>query len=83
MRTRQHAIDARIGVCITEARLRAGLSRERLARKLGMSAGQITNWEKGHSEPGATRLYEVLTATGATLVIDGQRQRLALKNGSD
>ncbi len=50
------------GELIRRARLRAGISQEELADRLGMSRSSIARWEVDRVEPGLSTLRRVLQA---------------------
>ncbi len=55
------------GELIRAARLRAGLSQEGLAERLGMPQSSIARWEVDKVEPGLSSLRRVLQACGYDL----------------
>lgn len=55
------------GELIREARLRAQLSQEQLAERLGMPRSSIARWEVESVEPGLSTLRRVLQACGYDL----------------
>lgn len=50
-----------------QARLRAGMSQAAAARKLGVTAGCIGQWEIGYTQPRAALLPRVAELYGCTL----------------
>lgn len=69
------------GDVIREARLRAGLSQERLAQRLGGSQQAVSRWESGRVRPSFETLQQVLDACGLQLafqVVPGDRSYDAL-----
>jgi transcriptional regulator with XRE-family HTH domain len=52
---------------IREARLRAGLSQEELARRTGRAQSGIARWERGDVEPRFSTLVELVRACGLEL----------------
>jgi len=59
------ATTAELGSWMREIRVAAGLSQERLARRLKVSKTQVQNWESGRQEPGAGNLLRFGEVTGA------------------
>ena len=55
------------GELIRSARLRAELSQEQLAERLGMPRSSIARWEADAVEPGLSTLRRVLQAAGFDL----------------
>lgn len=43
-------------ICLEACRVNAGLSQKELAERLGVSAGTISNWETGKTEPTLSQL---------------------------
>lgn len=63
---------------IRQARIKAGLSQERVAVEVGVSQRTICNWERGSSSPAldkATLLAELLSLNVTDIPIDGRTQR--------
>lgn len=54
-----HPIDISVGARVRELRVRAGLSQQGLARRVGLSFQQIQKYEKGSNRMGASRLIEI------------------------
>lgn len=54
----------KIGDRIKEARLRAGLTQEELAKMVGVTKGSIANYETGVSVPKVECLYPLMAALG-------------------
>jgi transcriptional regulator with XRE-family HTH domain len=52
------------GELIRSARLRAGLSQEDLAKRLGLASSSIARWETDRVEPGFSTLRRVVQACG-------------------
>lgn len=52
---------------IREARLRAGLTQDELARRSGVQRSVIARWEQGAVQPGFDNMLEVITACGFDL----------------
>ena len=52
------------GEIIREARLRAGLSQQDLADRLGTSQSVIARWEKGHRSPTVETMLRAVRACG-------------------
>ena len=52
---------------IKMARLRAGLSQKDVADMLGVSAGAVSQWEKGTTSPTAKRLKPLSKILGTTV----------------
>lgn len=52
------------GEIIREARLRAGLSQQALADRLGTSQSVIARWEKGHRSPTVETMLRAVRACG-------------------
>jgi transcriptional regulator with XRE-family HTH domain len=52
------------GEIIREARLRAGLSQQELADRLGTSQSVITRWESGHRSPTVQAMIRAVRACG-------------------
>lgn len=57
------------GELIRSARLRAGLSQEELAERLGLPQSSVARWEVDRAEPGFTRLRRALQACGFDLAM--------------
>ena len=55
-----------IGRNIAEARKRAGLSQEKLAEKIGVTAQAVSKWENGHNTPDLDNLFLLADATGTS-----------------
>jgi transcriptional regulator with XRE-family HTH domain len=55
------------GDLIREARLRAGLTQQELARRAGTSQPAIARWERGDVVPSFERLCELIRACGLEL----------------
>jgi transcriptional regulator with XRE-family HTH domain len=53
---------------IREARLRAGLSQQELADRVGTTQSAVARWEAGRTHPSAETLGEVVEACGMKLV---------------
>lgn len=49
---------------LAEARVAAGLTQQQLADALGVSKPRVSEWERGHTEPRASRLPAVARAVG-------------------
>ena len=56
----------RIGQIIREAREKAGLSQEKLARKVGISQGALSFIERGVVEPRLSTLLRLLSELGVS-----------------
>ncbi len=56
-----------VGEKIRRARRAAGLSQLRLAQRMGISAPNITSWEKGHRQPKLQTLRRLAKAIGCPL----------------
>ena len=52
---------------IREARLRAGLTQDELARRSGVQRSVIARWEQGAVQPGFDNMLEVIEACGFDL----------------
>jgi transcriptional regulator with XRE-family HTH domain len=52
---------------VRELRLRAGMSRAALARKVGVTPGAIGHWEAGIRIPNPALLYKLAEVLGASL----------------
>ena len=52
---------------IKMARIRAGLSQKDVAEKLGVSAGAVSQWEKGITSPTAKRLKPLSEILGTSV----------------
>jgi transcriptional regulator with XRE-family HTH domain len=52
---------------IREARLRAGLTQDELARRSGVQRSVIARWEQGGVQPGFDNMLEVIEACGFDL----------------
>ena len=52
---------------IAEMRRARGITQERLARMLGVSRQQVSDWERGISIPLATTAIEIARALGTTV----------------
>jgi transcriptional regulator with XRE-family HTH domain len=55
------------GDLLREARLRAGLTQQQLARRAGTSQSAIARWESGAVQPSLERLRELVRACGLEL----------------
>ena len=55
------------GDLLREARLRAGLTQQELARRAGTSQPAIARWESGAVQPSFERLRELIRACGLEL----------------
>lgn len=53
-----------IGKKIKEAIRTAGLTQSDLAKRLGLTRQQITNWVVGKNSPSLTNLFEIIKLTG-------------------
>ena len=51
---------------IRDARVRAGLRQQDLARRLRTTQSAISRWERGHDEPRLSSLRQILHACGLT-----------------
>src|SRR5215475_12917629 len=58
------------GQLIREARLRAGLTQQQLAERLGRPLGQVNRWERDGAEPGLSTLLRILRACGFDLALE-------------
>ncbi len=54
---------------LRDARVRAGLSQQQLARRAGMPASVLSAYERGRREPSARTFRRVLHAAGAELTL--------------
>jgi transcriptional regulator with XRE-family HTH domain len=54
---------------LREARLRAGLTQQQLARQAGTSQSAVARWESGAVEPSLERLRELVRACGLELTL--------------
>lgn len=54
-----HPTDVAVGNRVRELRIRAGLSQQALAEKIGLSFQQIQKYEKGANRMGASRLIQI------------------------
>lgn len=59
-----------IAFTIAEARHRAKLSQEQLAKKIKTSQGAVARWERGKSLPTTKTLRRVAKATGSRLHVE-------------
>lgn len=59
-----------IAFAIAEARHRAKLTQQQLARKLGTSQATVARWESGAQMPSTTTLTKVAKATGSRLRVE-------------
>lgn len=57
---------SKVGKVIKEARTEAGLTQEKLGRKVGLSAGDISLAERGEKELTQAQLKKIATACGVT-----------------
>ena len=57
------------GELIREARLRAGITQQELAERLGTSQPVIARWEKGHRSPTVDALVRAVRACGLDVAI--------------
>ena len=64
------APEMEIAFAIAEARHRAKLTQQQLARKLGTSQATIARWEGGAQMPSTTTLAKVAKATGSRLKVE-------------
>jgi transcriptional regulator with XRE-family HTH domain len=55
------------GDLLREARLRAGLTQQQLAKRAGTSQSAIARWESGAVQPSLERLRELIRACGLEL----------------
>jgi hypothetical protein len=58
------------GQLIREARLRAGLTQQQLADRLGRPITMVNRWERDGNEPGLSGLLRILRACGFELALD-------------
>lgn len=56
-----------IGASLYHHRTKAGMSREMLARKAGVSRSAIEYYEDGHSAPGILAVVKIADALGLTI----------------
>ena len=56
----------RIGICIANARKRAGFTQEELAEKCGVSVQAVSKWENGHNLPDIENLMHIAEITNTT-----------------
>jgi transcriptional regulator with XRE-family HTH domain len=54
---------------IRDARIDAGLSQAKLARRAGIPRSVLNAYERGHRQPGANTLASILAATGHRLEV--------------
>ncbi len=54
-----HPTDVAVGKRVRELRIRAGLSQQALAEKIGLSFQQVQKYEKGANRMGASRLIQI------------------------
>ncbi len=59
-----------IAFAIAEARHRANLTQQQLARKLGTSQATVARWESGAQMPSTTTLSKLASATGSRLRVE-------------
>lgn len=59
-----------IAFTIAEARHRAKLSQQQLARKVGTSQASVARWESGAQMPSTSTLTKVAKATGSRLRVE-------------
>lgn len=59
-----------IAFAIAEARHRAKLSQQQLAKRLGTSQATVARWESGAQMPSTTTLAKVAKATGTRLRVE-------------
>lgn len=57
-------VDLHVGLKLKEARLKRGLSQERLAEEMGITFQQIQKYEKGLNRIGASRLWDLAQVLG-------------------
>lgn len=62
--------DMEIAFAIAEARHRANLSQEQLAKKIKTSQSTVARWERGDSPPTTKTLRRVAKATGSRLRVE-------------
>src|ERR1035441_3625038 len=58
------AVDDALSEAIRRARLREGLTQAELAGEVGTSQAQISNWERGRSQPSAEQLHALKEVLG-------------------
>ncbi|VBB06476.1 Hypothetical protein LUCI_1708 [Lucifera butyrica] len=79
---------------IKQIRAEAGLSQERLAKRIGVSPGNVSSWESGAALPGALALKSIhenlgysidwlLTGTGPSTLDSTRQPNDKLKNDLD
>lgn len=54
-----HPTDVAVGARVRELRIRAGLSQQALAERIGLSFQQVQKYEKGANRMGASRLIQI------------------------
>eukprot|EP00752_Nemacystus_decipiens_P013101 g11590.t1 len=59
-----HPTDVAVGGRVRELRIRAGLSQQALAERIGLSFQQVQKYEKGANRMGASRLIQIATVLG-------------------
>jgi len=64
------APEMEIAFAIAEARHRAKLSQQQLAKRLGTSQATVARWESGAQMPSTTTLTKVAKATGTRLRVE-------------
>lgn len=57
------------GILIREARLRAGLSQQELARRLDTSQSLVARWERGQVDPRFSTVVRAIRACGFDLAV--------------
>lgn len=56
----------RLANSLADLRVKAGMSRFQLARKMNITPGSIYNWEKGNARPSAEAIYKLAKVFGTT-----------------
>lgn len=54
-----HPVDVAVGNRVRELRIRANMTQQTLAEKIGVSFQQVQKYEKGSNRMGASRLVEI------------------------
>jgi len=83
-----HPIDRHVGDRLKFLRVKAGLSQQAIAQKVGVTFQQVQKYEKGSNRVSASRLYEFTRVLGCEVqdffsgIPDTGKSRTSLKNPS-
>jgi uncharacterized protein len=76
----EHSVAARL---LRKARLRAQLSQTELARRAGVAQSVISAYESGHREPSLATLTRMVEATGHTIKLDLEENKMSIRGLPD